>query len=158
LVIALTAGATYVYLEQNKIGKESRDRALLEVKDASYKDKDKLNEMISKSSVFEDSAIALLNTSDSISRTAYAERLNRAVSFWNQAESAMQSTENLSISNTSHIKANKFLEYLRLRKKESSLLYDLNKVSEEEEDATTKKNLEETEASLVKILEELKKL
>ena len=160
LVIVLTIGAAYGYLEQNTIAKENRDRALLEVKDASYKDKDKLDEMINKSSVFEDSAIALLNTnpSDSISRTAYAERLDRAVSFWSKAESAMQSTESLSLSNASHIKANKFLEYIQLRKKESSLLHDLNKVSEEEEDATTKKNLEETEASLRKILEEIKKL
>jgi len=145
-VVLLTVGGAYGYLNQNVASAEQRKAGLNVVEGAGFKDNDKYIENMNQVSDFESKALKVFQTTDSsTSRKAYAELLKDAVPLWDSAAALLKATETFSISEAAHKRTAKLFEYVNLRKDEYNFLSGLNMVSQEEEDETTKKNLEETE-------------
>lgn len=155
-VVVLTAAAAFTYLQQNKADTGARNAILNEVNAADYKDNDRFNKRIEEFAANEEKAIAVLNNTDSISRSEYAQRLKDALSFWDIAENALKATSGYTISEASHKKADRLTAYVQLRKEEFNYLISLYSLPTDDEAITQK--LEEVEIKLTKLLEELKTL
>ncbi len=156
VIILLTVAGAYSYLQQNKTLAAQRNAALNEVKEAAYSDTDKFNDKYNEFVDLQDKALLALKTTDSMTRTAYAEQLMAAISVWDDAVSRVKSTSGYTISEAAHKKADKVLEYIQLRKEQFGYLAEINKATTEDE--TIRRNLEETETKISKVLEELKAL
>lgn len=159
LVLLLSIGGAYGYLQQHKISQEQRIVELNRLQDQASIDFDKYADNMNKFSDIETNALKVYNSADSnISKTEYADLLKLAIPNWDTAIALLKTTKSFSISETAHRRVDKLLEYAELRRKEFTLLVNLNAASAEEEDETTKKNLAETEGKLSEILKQLKVL
>jgi rhomboid protease GluP len=158
VVAVLTLVIAFGYLENNKVAATERNAILNDVKAAGYKDSEMFNKKLNEFSLKEDNAITALKGADSITQPEFVKRLDIAIPDWEAAELLMKATEKYEISDASHKKATKLIEYTQLRKHQYNLLITLNKSTEEKDDILTNKQLEETNDKIIKLLEELKSL
>ena len=157
VLLLITAGVTYCYLQQNKGEDTIRKQAVNEVKDASYKDNDKFRSNLIAFSDIEDKALAPLQN-DSVSSSELVLNLQTAMPLWDKAETLMTETDGFNISDQMHKKAGKLKEYIALRKKENLLLADLNREIRGKDEANIRKGLEDIANSIDEVLKELKEL
>lgn len=157
-IIMLSLGITFSYLQQHKVGESGRTAALNDVKESFFKDNDNYNKKMDEFYVKEDAAINALKGADSISRDEFVTRLNEAIPLWDDAEVLLKSTDSYTISEASHKRAGKILEYVQLRKKQYDLMLIINKRNTEEENDAENKELKQTNDKVVQILQELNTL
>jgi rhomboid protease GluP len=155
LVIVLTAGGAYAYLEQNKSGTENRDQILSEVKDATYKDNDKFDDRIEEFHKLDEEAIGLMNDTTIKTKDDAVIMLNKAKPLWEQSMVLVKEADAYTVSEAMHKKATRLIEYVDLRQKQNELLLTLNTTTNREENDTATKQLEETREKIAKSLDVL---
>lgn len=120
--VLITAAVMFFYLQKNKLSQTERAATLSEVKAASYKDNEKFNKKLNEF----DEIHKTIN--DFIYDTTLTdESLNKKIAEigFPQLQTAKQSisaTKNYDISPAAHIKADKLLQFLDLKKNELELL------------------------------------
>ena len=147
VIVLLTIGGAYGYLEQNKMGTENRDKILTEVKDADYKDSDKFNTILQEVASMETKAVAPLEDTTLTDPELKNKIDSISYPLWTDAETKLNTTSMFDISAAMHTKANKLLEYVGLRKKELDILLKIINTGKSEElipqlnDVRTKMNI-----------------
>ena len=118
LVLLLSIGGTYGYLQQNKKTTEQRAEAMAEIKEPVHKDTDKFKETLQEIASIENKAIAPL--ADTTLGDAELKNKIDSLSYplWTDAETKLNATKDYDISAAMHTKADKLLEYIGLRKQE----------------------------------------
>ena len=117
-VIIITIAVVVLYLQQNKSTEEERRAIKDELSIASYKDAEKYNDKLKRFGELEEKAVNAMN--DTVSNELLIENIkNIAVSAWVEAESVVQSMQQMNVSEVQLKKANLMLEYVQLRKKET---------------------------------------
>ncbi len=122
LVLVITIGGAYGYLQQNKTGTENRDKILAEVKDATtYRDIEKFDTKYNEFVELQKSAITIMYDS-TLTSEVYIKQLNEIVQpQWEKAEVLMKETKAMDVSDSMHKKADYVIEYIQLRKQEVAL-------------------------------------
>ncbi len=158
-LLLITAGATYGYLQQNKGDDTLRKQVENEVKAASFKDGEKFATVLNDLSTLEDKALRPL-TNDSLSEAEMKTLLVEGKQLWDDGEKLIQSTASYSISDDMHKKADKFLVYFQLRKKEYDLRIALGALAVGDEVAAAKiiTEIEENNKKVEAITKEIQAL
>lgn len=122
LVLLLSIGGAYSYLQQNKTGTENRDKILAEVKDATtYRDIEKFDTKYNEFVELQKDAITIMYDS-TLTSEVYLKQLNeKAEPNWEKAEALMKETKAMDVSDSMHKKADYVIEYIQLRKQEVAL-------------------------------------
>ncbi len=159
VLLLLTAGATFGYLQQNKGDDTARKGMEYELEEASYKDGKRFGSVLDDLSAIEEKALRPL-TSDSLSETEMKNLLVEGRQLWDDGEKLMQSTTSYNISKNMHTRADKLLEYIQLRKNEYDLRISYSNLDATDE-ATAEKivqEINENNKKIEQILEALKAL
>lgn len=155
-VVIITAASAFAYLQQNKTDVAARKAILNQVEAAGYKDDELFNNKIEAFAKNEEKALAIAGSTDSLSRSEFAQQLKEALPLWDAAAKELSVTAGYNISPTSHKRAAKLIEYVQLRKQELELLISLNNLPAD--DDVLKLQLEETGKKINAKVEELKNL
>ena len=121
LVIALTVGTVYGYLEQNKIGIENRNKGLTKVKEGTYKDFDKFNTNYNEFVELQDKAItAVYDTT--VEGDLYIRQLDEtALPQWEKGIALANEMKTMDVNETMQKKAVNIITYIQLRKDEIAI-------------------------------------
>jgi rhomboid protease GluP len=125
LVVLLTLGSSYTYLQANKVDSGSRTTAQNMVKDASYKDSDKMNKKLEQVGELETKALAMFD-SVNVTPAIYVKQLKNNKHYWDDMIAILNETKRYNISEGSHKKVAALISYANLRKQENELLTALN--------------------------------
>ncbi len=122
VIVLLTIGGAYGYLQQNKIGSENRDKILTELKDlTTYKDSEKFNDKYNEFVDLQDKALPVLYDS-TLKGDAYGKKLDETVMpLWEKAEALANEMKTMNVNETMLKKAQNVLEYVQLRKQELAI-------------------------------------
>ena len=121
LVIALTVGTAYGYLEQNKIGIENRNKGLTKGKEGTYKDFDKFNTNYNEFVELQDKAItAVYDTT--VKGDLYIRQLDEtALPQWEKGIALANEMKTMDVNETMQKKAVNIITYIQLRKDEIAI-------------------------------------
>jgi rhomboid protease GluP len=121
LVIALTVGTAYGYLEQNKIGIENRNKGLTKVKEETYKDFDKFNTNYNEFVELQDKAItAVYDTT--VKGDVYIRQLDEtALPQWEKGIALANEMKTMDVNEAMQKKAVNIITYIQLRKDEIAI-------------------------------------
>jgi rhomboid protease GluP len=121
LIIALTVGGAYAYLEQNKTGTENRNKILAEVKDATYKDYDKFTAKYVEFIDLQDKALTAVYDS-TVTGEAYIKQLDEtALPQWEKGIALANEMKTMNVNEAMHKRAENILTYIQLRKDEITI-------------------------------------
>lgn len=155
VIVLLTIGGAYGYLEQNKTGVEDRNKILTEVKDAAYKDSDKFNTTLKEIAELETKAVAPLEDTTLTDQELKSKIDSVCYPLWEVAVSKLKPTTTYDVSEAMHTKAAKLLEYVELRKEELDILTKIINTGKSEELIP---QLKDVRTKMNKIGEEMQKL
>lgn len=125
LVILVTLGAAYQYLQANKVSADQRKNELAYIKDAGYADNEKYNDILNSISVIEDSAIAPLRDTTITDAELKVKIETICYPAWKQIEEKLSITKGYDVSPILHTKSDKLLAYVQLRKQELDVLLEI---------------------------------
>lgn len=125
LVVILTVGATYFFIDSKKETSDARNKAKNEIDQFGYKDADKFNEQYNNIIEMQNRAIAPLNdttlTDDQLSEKLTSISLKE----WEKADLAVKELKSYNVSNKAKQKADVMQRYIDLRKEQIRLIQKL---------------------------------
>jgi hypothetical protein len=118
LLIAITIGVCYQYLQLHKVSVKDRNAEMAFVADSKYADNEKFNKVLVELTEKEELAISPL--ADTSLTNAELKNIINTVCYpaWDAIELKLKATKNYSISPSMHTKADKLLEYIVYRREE----------------------------------------
>lgn len=153
-VVVLTLGASFIFLQQNKVSDEVSSQARQELESFKYKDAEEFNDTYNTIIEIQDSALAPMRDT-SLNDEQFLQQL-KTISYpqWDRAESLAKKLKSYEVSIQSQAKAGLMLQYIEMRKKEIDLI--------EKEisggDVSAKLDLLELRTKIGEIIAELEKL
>jgi rhomboid protease GluP len=118
LIVLLTIGGAYGYLNQNIVSDEQRKAELSALEGASFKDNDKFNAILQEVATIEEKAIAPINDTTLTNDELKNQIDSVSYPLWLTATTKLKATISFDISPKMHEKAGKLLQYVELRKQE----------------------------------------
>lgn len=155
LVVLLSIGGAYGYLQQNKMGTEDRNKIIADVKDAGFKDSEKFSAALDEFRTIEDKAVAPLNDTTLTDPELKNKIDSLCYPLWAEAEIKLKSTSTYEVSPAMHAKADKLLEYIGLRKKELDIFITMIDTGKQDELIP---QLKEVRIAINNLVAELQKL
>ena len=149
IIIGTTIICSYLYLDKNKVSAAEHNKALAEVKEATYKDQEKFEDKYNLFIELQDKALAVISDS-TLKEENYLQHLNEtAMPQWVKAEELAKEMKTMDVSDSMKQKAVHIMTYIQLRKEELGIrkemianksealhikLYDIiNRINEEVE-------------------------
>lgn len=124
-VIIITVAGAYTYIDQNKVSDTVRATTLSAIKGASYQDNEKFHDGLvefDRIHYFIDSSVYNV----SLTNEQLENKINEiALPQWKKAEEVIAASKAYDISQESHVKAEKLLQYINLRKSEGEIILEI---------------------------------
>lgn len=126
VIVLLTIGSAYGYLNQNKMISANRKKILEEVKEATaYNDADKFETNYKEFVQLQKDAIKIMYDS-TLEGEVYIKQLKDvAIPKWEKSETLMKETKTMDISDAKHQIADNVIEYIELRKQEIAIKQEM---------------------------------
>ena len=121
VLLLLTAGSAFGYLQQHKVSADERTVILNELKVADYKDNARFNEKLDEFDAIHKSINEVLSDT-TITNPQLLEKIDGLNDQWKKAAALITATNNYDIAPASHARAQKLLQYIALRQEELPLL------------------------------------
>ncbi|MES2776659.1 MAG: rhomboid family intramembrane serine protease [Bacteroidota bacterium] len=122
VLILITVGVAYGYLQQNSVSDTERREITNAVKTESYKDNSKFQTQLKSFDEFHSQARDYFSDTSLTDQDFKTKIAEVSLPAWKNAEEAIAATKAYDISPESHAKADKLLEYIGLRKEELEIL------------------------------------
>ena len=125
LILLLTAGGTFFYLQQHKSTTEERNKIMSELKSAGYKDNEKFDNAYQQFIEMQDKALAVLSDTTITDEVRDNKLKETSLPEWNKAELLATEMQSYDVSDEMHKKASKILQYIQLRKEEITVIDEI---------------------------------
>jgi rhomboid protease GluP len=118
LVIIISTGSTYLYLEKNKQSEVVRKDILVEVDEAKFKDNDKFDKSYNEFVELQKTAINVM-TDSTLDNISMKNKLTTvSMREWDKAMAILKEMQNMDVGKTKKTKATDIIKYIELRKEE----------------------------------------
>jgi rhomboid protease GluP len=132
IIAAATALITWWYLDNNSAAPGEREAAKNYMKDAKFKDNDKMLEKFGEFSGMEEKALAPLSDT-TLNNQQMADELNKVQGEWDKANSLLNEMKSYDISEEARNKISILIEYVAARKNEINIISRIAKEEKSED-------------------------
>ena len=133
VVIVISIATAYSYLQQNTVDASKRTATLNELKAGSYKDNDRFNENLTEFDKLHQEALTATSDTAATYEQLHKKIVDTALPNMNKAEEMISKTKGYDLSPESHIKAEKLLLYIELRKKQFEIMRTITETNKTDE-------------------------
>ena len=125
VIISITIAIVAIYIQQHTVDNANRSTLLGKLNESSYKDYEKYVTRLKDFDQLHTAAITIMNDTILKSNPRVNQISYQLLPKWEQATQLLTATISYDISGNAHNKANKILNYISIRKKESILLREI---------------------------------
>jgi rhomboid protease GluP len=118
VILFITAGIAFFYLQQHKSSLEERSQVLNEIKNAGYKDTEKFRSDYKQFVELQDTAMAAWKDTTILEYVRSKQLIEKSLPVWNNAETLAKEMQSFDVSDQLHKNTANILLYIQLRKQE----------------------------------------